>query len=144
MSEKSEQFIEKMFDAMSIISQAVVEEQSFDKTVKCKIIEILDEDNRKYLAQEGELKYPVFATEDLGIKINDYVQVTIPNADYSNEKIILNKIKQDADTTQITQMPFDKFCGFTDSEDAFLECGDGSSISIKNGMEKHIYSSIGA
>lgn len=110
-----------LFEAMYSIAKGVIEQQEFDVTKECRIIEvILDNQGMptgEYKVKSQDAVYTAYAQNSNEVyKMNEVVYVQIPNGDYNNDKFIIGrKIDKDSlDSMYNLKMPFDDFLGFYD------------------------------
>lgn len=83
--------IENLCEATQIIVDKAIEELKFDKTVTGKIIDNSKANTGEYTVKEGTVEYNAYS-ENTSYKIDDAVYVTIPNGDYSEQKLITGKV----------------------------------------------------
>ena len=84
-------FIENLFEATQTIVDKAISDLQFDKTVKAVIIDDSDASSGVYTVLEGTATYDAY-TENTSFVKDDVVYVTIPNSDYSQQKIITGKV----------------------------------------------------
>lgn len=84
-------FIENLFEATQTIVDKAISDLQFDKTVKAVIIDDSDASSGVYTVLEGTATYDAY-TENTSFVKDDIVYVTIPNSDYSQQKIITGKV----------------------------------------------------
>lgn len=93
---------------MSIIAQAEVAKVACDKTVTCTIIDDTNKTEGKYRVSDGSTEFYAYS-DNTTYANNNVVYVTIPNGDYTQQKIITGKYTEDSDEPYIYTKPFDTF-----------------------------------
>ena len=86
MSEVSE----ALFQAVGILIDKKIQAISFDQTIKAEIIDDTNASEGEYLVDNGSSKFFAYSNE-VKYKNKDAVLVTIPEGDYSNQKMIIGK-----------------------------------------------------
>ncbi len=103
--------IDNLCQATQIIVDKAIEELKFDKTVTGKIIDNSKANIGEYTIKEGVVEYIAYS-ENTSYKIDDAVYVTIPNGDYSQQKMITGKVIINEET-YITSNSLDSFLDIT-------------------------------
>lgn len=103
--------IDNLCQATQIIVDKAIEELKFDKTVTGKIIDNSKANIGEYTIKEGVVEYIAYS-ENTSYKIDDAVYVTIPNGDYSQQKMITGKVIVNEET-YITSNSLDSFLDIT-------------------------------
>lgn len=103
--------IDNLCQATQIIVDKAIEELKFDKTVTGKIIDNSKANIGEYTIKEGVVEYVAYS-ENTSYKIDDAVYVTIPNGDYSQQKMITGKVIVNEET-YITSNSLDSFLDIT-------------------------------
>lgn len=90
----SEKVSDNLFEAMDIIIGARLHELAYDKTIICTIEDASKKADGEYQVTDGSITFTAFSnvttyTED------SKVQVIIPNGDWSAQKTIIGKYKED-------------------------------------------------
>ena len=78
----------------------------YDTTIVATIVDNKHAADYKYTCSNGSAQFVAFS-KDTTYKINDSVQVTIPNGDYDQQKIIIGKYVADDETPYVFTQPFD-------------------------------------
>lgn len=94
-------FMESIFQSIDILIDRRLDDLSYDTTVICRIIDISESKNGKYLVSDGSISYPAYS-ENPDYKIGESVRVSIPNNDYAQRKFILGKYGEEEDSLPIT------------------------------------------
>ena len=79
-------------EAMDLLIHNRLATLTYDKTIKCKIIELKAEKIYQ-VEEESSLRYTAQVLSDSTYNPGDMVYVLVPNGDYSAQKIILGKCK---------------------------------------------------
>ena len=87
-------FMESIFDSVTIIVDKKLEELAFDTTIICKIIDDSNSKNGKYKVTDGSITFEAYC-ESQDYKSGESVRVTVPNNDYSQKKFIIGKYVED-------------------------------------------------
>lgn len=87
---------ETFCDAIDIIVSEKLKALKFDVTKVCTIVSNIYKDLGRYTVQEENIKYEAYSTNK-DYAVNDVVLVTIPNGDYSMQKMIVSKAAYDND-----------------------------------------------
>ncbi len=85
---------EVLFGAVDTIISARMKNLAYDITKTCTIIDNSLRSKGKYTVSDGSVTFEA-NSRDKTLKINDNVMVTIPNGDYSQNKVIITKIEPD-------------------------------------------------
>lgn len=83
-------FMESIFDSVSIIVDKKLEELAFDTTMICRIVDDSNSKNGKYKVTDGSITFEAYS-ESSEYKSGESVRVTVPNNDYSQKKFIIGK-----------------------------------------------------
>lgn len=93
-------FSEQFFQAVELLIDQHLNQVSFDETIPCTIVELLDEHTRQYKVSYNLTTYKAYAKAGEVYQKDDLVYVNIPQGDYTSDvKIILGKYvldKEDA------------------------------------------------
>ena len=91
--------MEKLFTAIDTIVQKRIEKLPYDKTVIATIEDNTNAAQGKYVVNDGTSTYEAFS-ENTSYTIGQNVYVSIPQADYQQQKIITGKyIPNNTNTT---------------------------------------------
>ena len=101
-------------EAVDTIVQQRLSQMNFDVTKICVIINDNEASNGKYRVKviDGLSEFEAYST-DLNFKNNDVVYVSIPVNDMNEQKFILGKKIDDANTPLSYKPPFDSFINIT-------------------------------
>lgn len=105
--------VENSLNAFNIISRKTLEAVSYDETIKCKIIDITNRDLGEYRVTDGVSTYTAYSDN------TDYyngclVWVTVPQGNYSNQKLITGKYIESDNSEPYTYVsPLDSFIDLT-------------------------------
>lgn len=107
---------ENIVTAMDILITKRLEQLKYNVTKICTIIDNVYKSLGKYTVQEEVIQYDAYS-ENTNLNIGDSVLVMIPNGDYNEQKIILNKVATDSDlTTSVAYTsPLKSMLSFTDN-----------------------------
>lgn len=89
-----------------------LESIKYDTTIIATIVDNKQASEYKYTCSNGSAQFIAFS-KDTTYKVNDSVQVTIPNGDYDQQKIIVGKYVADDETPYIFVQPFDTIVDVT-------------------------------
>ena len=81
---------------------------NYDTTIVATIVSDQDADQYKYICTNGSAQFVAFS-KDQTYKEGDSVQVTIPNNDYDQQKIIIGKYVIEDSTPYVFVEPFETF-----------------------------------
>ena len=90
MDSNSQKYDETLFKAMEILIDKKIEQVSFDTTIEATITNADRASEGIYTVSNGSSLFSAYSTET-EYKVNDAVMVTIPQGDYSKQKIIIGK-----------------------------------------------------
>lgn len=96
---------ETLFQAIDILIKKKIEAVRFDETIDATIIDASKSSLGQYLVSTGSAKFYAYSQET-GYRENEVVLVTIPQGDYDNQKIIIGKKADNANTPIVYQSPF--------------------------------------
>lgn len=99
---------EVLFEAIQTIVDKTIEDIHFDKTITCTVIDASKADNDEYTVTDGSIE---FTATGNGVKYNKNarVYVTVPQGDFSQQKVIIGKLKKDESFSYNYIAPFDRF-----------------------------------
>ena len=103
MADKSEaiqDYLNSLNEAMAIHAKKAVEGLEFDRTELAEIVDITNRDKGQYQVFNGSVRYYAYS-ENTSYTLGSKVYVTIPNNDYSQQKLIKGKYKSDDGDTGI-------------------------------------------
>lgn len=102
-----------MVDYAEIICQAVdeivskrLESINYDNTITCSIVDIKDAKTGAYIVTDGSTNFTAYSLST-EYKVNDVVYITVPNNDFTKQKIIIGKQVTKDTTPFIFTTPFD-------------------------------------
>ena len=105
--------VENSLNAFNIISQKSLEAVSYDQTVKCKITDITNREFGEYRVTDGTSTFYAYSEKTDYYK-GQMVWVTIPQGDYSKQKIIVGKYLESDNSEPYTYVsPLDSFVDMT-------------------------------
>lgn len=81
---------EALFKSIDLIAEKNLQNLTFDKTVRCTIVDAYEANNGLYIVTDGSTKFEAYTT-DTSLKENEEVYVTIPQGDYNSQKLIVSK-----------------------------------------------------
>lgn len=114
-------YAEQILQAVDIVVGQRLNDIHFDKSENCTIVSDKDKKNGCYEVSNGSTRYNAYVevtgSNDIpDYKVNDTVQVRIPNGDFSQKKYIVCKCVIDNDTSPITYVsPLDTVLDMTDN-----------------------------
>lgn len=136
---------ETFCDAIDIIVSEKLKALKFDVTKVCTIVSNIYKDLGRYTVQEENIKYEAYSTNK-DYAVDDVVLVTIPNGDYSMQKMIVSKAAYDNDLMSSVGYvsPLEQMLDFTgnivpEAKEFSLLANDIGEDGITGTMEK-IYS----
>jgi len=103
MADKSEviqDYLNSLNEAMAIHAKKAIEGLEFDRTELAEIVDITNRDKGQYQVFNGSVRYYAYS-ENTSYTLGSKVYVTIPNNDYSQQKLIKGKYKSDDGDTGI-------------------------------------------
>ena len=80
--------VEELFDSIKVIVTEELNNQSFDSTVICTIVEDANKESGHYIVSDGTIKFDAY-TNDSSYEKGDQVRVSVLNGDYSQRKFIV-------------------------------------------------------
>ena len=102
-----------MVDYADIICQAVdeivskrLESINYDNTITCSVVDITNAKEGSYTVTDGSINFTAYSVST-EYKVNDVVYVTVPNNDFTKQKIIIGKQVTNDTTPFIFTTPFD-------------------------------------
>ena len=102
-----------LFEAINIITQKALQSVNFNATKKCTITDNTNAKNGTYGVSDGTTSFIAYS-QDTTYKLNDTVQVLIPNNDFNQQKMIIGKWKNEDDNKPYNyQAPFDLMIDMT-------------------------------
>lgn len=87
---ETHEMINDIFQAIDTIVSTRVDQLQFDKTIKCQIIDDSNSDLGEYTVTNGTTDFIAY-TDNQQLRVGNWVFVTIPNNDFSQQKIITGK-----------------------------------------------------
>lgn len=109
---KSNEYSQKILEAMDIIAQSKINSISFDKTITCTITNDEKRKEGEYEVSNGISKFKAYS-QDNSYRKDDVVYVTIPEGNYDNQKMIIGKKTDEDIKPYVFQMPFDTIFDMT-------------------------------
>ena len=110
---------------METIAQSVVDGVSYDKTILCTIVDDADRDNGNYRVSDGTSNFWAYS-ETKTFRNDEQVYVTIPNGDYSLQKLIIGKKKETEEEAFNYVKPFEDLMQCTPNLGAYLTYNAGT------------------
>ena len=111
---------------METIAQSVVDGVSYDKTILCTIVDDADRDNGNYRVSDGTSNFWAYS-ETKTFRNDEQVYVTIPNGDYSLQKLIIGKKKETEEEAFNYVKPFENLMQCTPNLGAYLTYNAGTA-----------------
>lgn len=110
----SAQAMTNLFEAADIIIQERLKNLKFDKSIICKIVDASEADKGEYMVDDGSTIFKAYSEK------NNYsegisVYVTIPNGDFSQQKMIVGKYVENNDEYYTYKPPSDTVIDITDN-----------------------------
>lgn len=131
MADKSDviqDYLNSLNEAMAIHAKKAIEGLEFDRTETAEIVDITNRDKGEYQVFNGSIRYFAYS-ENTSYTLGTKVYVTIPNNDYSQQKLIKGKYKSgDNDTNISWTSPLKGYSPGTDNLIEDAEVKDSSSI----------------
>lgn len=140
MADKSEviqDYLNSLNEAMAIHAKKAVEGLEFDRTELAEIVDITNRDKGQYQVFNGSVRYYAYS-ENTSYTLGSKVYVTIPNNDYSQQKLIKGKYKSDDGDTGIAWIsPLQNYQPTTDNliEDESLKSKEDEFSNSSIGLE---------
>ena len=100
--------------AIEIVSEKMVKEIAFDRTLECTIVDSSLKDQGKYTVLNGMTRFDAYSSTTK-YKKGDIVFVTIPNNDFDNQKFITGKKISNSDKPITFITPFDTMLDLTNN-----------------------------
>ena len=94
-----------LLEAMRTVIDAEVKKLTFDKTIKCEIVDDIFKADGKYIVYDGSVKMEAYCDVANKYAIGDQVYVTVPLGDYTQKKIITSKYTENDNNKPITYVP---------------------------------------
>lgn len=94
-----------LLEAMRTVVDAEMKKLTFDKTIKCEVIDDTFKADGKYTVYDGSVKMEAYCDTANKYVIGDKVYVTVPLGDYTQKKIISSKYIENDDNKPITYVP---------------------------------------
>ena len=112
--DKVDKFTEAIHKAMEIHVQNAIGALGFNKTEQAEIVDITNAKAGDYVVSNGSTRYHAYS-DDLNYTLGTKVYVLIPNNDYTQQKIILNKVKRTNETALSYVSPLEGYSPKTDN-----------------------------
>lgn len=94
-------YIDSIFDGVSILINKKLEDVSYDTTIICTIINDSESKNGVYRVTDGSMSYIAYSDKD-NYREGEQVRVNIPMGDYTQKKFIVGKYAEDEGASPIT------------------------------------------
>ena len=109
----AEMLVESLVPAMDIIASERLESVNFDRTIRCRIVDVSNANFGEYKVTDGTSTFKAYS-EDRTYKKNELVYVTIPMNDFNNQKIIVGKVlDEEKQDDRFYKDPLDSFLDIT-------------------------------
>ena len=105
---------EAIFKAVGILIDKKIESVKFDTTITATVVDDSAAKDGRYLVLANGTKFTAYSTETR-YRDNDVVMVTIPQGNYDNQKMIIGKYVDNANTPLIQDFPFDSLIDLTNN-----------------------------
>ena len=116
MGKTSYEIGESLCKSMAIIAQKAVNEIQCDKTIICTIVDNSKKDLGYYTVSDGNVKFTASSDSKYTYQVDDQVQVTIPQGDYSRQKVIIGKYTADDENIPVAYVsPLETVITMTDN-----------------------------
>lgn len=126
MANKEEALGNNIIEAIATIAKDAVSKAGYDKTIKAQIISTDSADTGTYSCKYGGTTFIAVGTEN-AYKVNDTVMVSIPENNWDNPKVILNKLY----SKEIEFKSLDPFSDFLDVNEGKPALVDVEEIGVK-------------
>ena len=103
-----EEFTENLFQSVDTIVKARLANLPYDKTIECEIINDNESFNNKYLVKYQASNFIVYSNNST-YKVGDIVYVQVPQADFTQDKFIINKKMSQEENVIGKRLPFLSF-----------------------------------
>lgn len=94
-----------IIESASIITQQQLKSLAFDITIEATIIDDSKAEQGRYMVSNGNAKFEAISSET-GYKNKEVVLVTIPQGDYSKQKMIIGKQAEENESPLVYKSPF--------------------------------------
>lgn len=129
------QLTENFCEAIKIITEDALSGIKYDKTVVATITDISKRKQGIYTVSDGSIQFIAYS-DVLNYSVGTNVYITIPEGDYSNDKIILGKkLKDDVNQSFIYHSPFNNIADVSgnlcNTNDQFSLLANNPNVVIK-------------
>jgi hypothetical protein len=132
MANKEETLGNSFIEAIATIAQDAVSKAGYDKTVKAQITSTTAADKGQYSCKYGAVNFTAIGSKNT-YKVNDIVMVSIPENNWDNPKVILNKLY----TEDINFKSLDPFDDFLDVNDGKPLIVDFEEVGVKANVRSY-------
>ena len=101
MGKTANEYLDSLFEGMTILIDKKIEEISFDTTIVCTITDDSNSKNGVYQVSNGSSVFNAYSDVD-NYKKGVQVRVNIPEGDYAKQKYIVGKYASEDDASPIT------------------------------------------
>jgi len=106
------QMMNDVFEAVSLIAAKQIEHLEFDKTLKCQIIDDSNKELGEYTVTDGVTDFVAYS-ENQQLRAGNWVFVTVPNNDFSQQKFITGKYTTDESEYYTYVNPMETYINMT-------------------------------
>lgn len=106
------QMMNDVFEAVSLIAAKQIEHLEFDKTLKCQIIDDSNKELGEYTVTDGVTDFVAYS-ENQQLRAGNWVFVTVPNNDFSQQKFITGKYTTDESEYYTYVNPMETYINIT-------------------------------
>lgn len=154
---------DNLYQAMEIITNSIIKDIPYDRTINCTIINDKDKKNGKYIVTNGSATFTAYS-ETEQYNVNDKVRVNIPEGNYGKNKYIVGKQASEEELEPINYIsPLNDFIQITDNlattfqganitanatgtgvqKEKILEIDLTKDYNARNSIRQNIFSTIG-
>ena len=93
---------------MQTIAKAEVAAVKYDQTITCTIVDDSLRESGQYMVSDGTTRFPAYSSIT-SLRKDTVVYVTVPNGDFTQQKIIVGRQMEGEDKSFLYTAPFDNF-----------------------------------
>lgn len=127
---------DNLYQAMEIITNSIIKDIPYDRTINCTIINDKDKKNGKYTVTNGSATFTAYS-ETEQYNVNDKVRVNIPEGNYGKNKYIVGKQASEEELEPINYIsPLNDFIQITDNLATTFQGADITANATGTGVQK--------
>lgn len=105
---------ESWLEAMRIVAESEIQKVSFDQTIKATVLNDEKAEEGRYWCTNGYSEFWAYSAE-VKYRNQDKVLVTVPQGDYSNQKVIISKQADESNSPIFYMSPFSTMVDLTNN-----------------------------